>query len=146
MCIKIALFPIINQNLHAETNDSLASPLHLWFTCGVCDIKQQKYLSHAMWPDPELITIWNASTLFYSGLAYPTRDSKAGSQTDTKELIHLLMVAVRSCHSGTKTLNTVLGQGWALPRKDVPLLFWMCPRCLKNVQRKLARHCGTSHL
>lgn len=28
MCIKIALFPIINQNLHAETNDSLASPLH----------------------------------------------------------------------------------------------------------------------
>lgn len=41
MCIKIALFPIINQNLHAETNDSLASPLHWWFTCGVCDIKQQ---------------------------------------------------------------------------------------------------------
>lgn len=41
MCIKIALFPIINQNLHAETNDSLASPLHWWFTCGVCDFKQQ---------------------------------------------------------------------------------------------------------
>lgn len=41
MCIKIALFPIIHQNLHAETNDSLASSLHWWFTCGVCDIKQQ---------------------------------------------------------------------------------------------------------
>lgn len=34
------------SNLHAETNDSLASPLHWWFTCGVCDIQQQKYVSN----------------------------------------------------------------------------------------------------
>lgn len=68
MCIKIALFPIINQNLHAETNDSLASPLHWWFTCGVCGFKQQNitFLLHAHRSDLELSATSGSFLNFFS--------------------------------------------------------------------------------